>query len=54
MAKKKKPLIKFQCSECKRVNYFTNKPKGMVEEKLELKKFCKWCRKHTVHKEGKK
>ena len=53
MAKKKKPFIKLQCSACKRINYFTNKPKTM-EGKLELKKFCKWCRKHTVHKEGRK
>ncbi|PIY59156.1 50S ribosomal protein L33, partial [Candidatus Wolfebacteria bacterium CG_4_10_14_0_8_um_filter_39_64] len=21
--------------------------------KLELKKFCKWCKKHTLHKEAK-
>jgi len=54
MAKKKKPFIKLQCEVCKRINYFTNKPKIMVEEKLDLKKFCKWCRKHTLHKEGKK
>ncbi|MDP2910665.1 MAG: 50S ribosomal protein L33 [bacterium] len=53
MAKKKKPFTKLQCSVCKRINYFTNKPKTM-EGKLELKKFCKWCRKHTLHKEGKK
>jgi len=54
MAKKKKPIIKLQCSECKRINYHTYKSKQMVEEKLELKKFCKWCRKHVTHKEGKK
>ena len=24
------------------------------EKKLEMKKYCKWCRKHTIHKEGKK
>jgi len=54
MAKKKKPFIKLQCKECKEINYFTNKPKGMVDEKLELKKFCKRCRKHTPHKETKK
>ncbi|MBM3250798.1 MAG: 50S ribosomal protein L33 [Candidatus Nealsonbacteria bacterium] len=53
MAKKKKPFIKLQCSVCKRINYFTKKSKTM-EGKLELKKFCKWCRKHTIHKEGKK
>jgi len=53
----KKPFIKLQCSECKRINYYTHKSKGKTgagEKKLELKKFCKWCRKHTVHKETKK
>jgi len=54
MAKKKKPFLKLICSECKKINYFTKKSKGMIEEKLELNKFCKWCRKHTPHKEGKK
>ena len=54
MAVKKKPLVKLQCEACKRVNYFTHKTKATAEVKLELKKFCKWCRKHTVHKEGKK
>jgi len=54
MAKKKKPFTKLQCSVCKKINYFTRKSKGMAEEKLELKKFCKWCRRHTLHKEGRK
>ncbi len=53
MAKKKKILAKLQCQECKTTNYFTNKSRG-VEEKLEFKKFCKSCRKHTLHKELKK
>jgi large subunit ribosomal protein L33 len=51
---KKKPFSKMKCSECKRINYYTKKSKKMVEEKLELKKYCKWCRKHTLHKEAKK
>ncbi|MBZ9572955.1 50S ribosomal protein L33 [Patescibacteria group bacterium] len=50
---KKKAFIKLQCSECKRINYYTRKSKN-VEKKLELKKFCKFCRKHTLHKEMKK
>jgi len=53
MAKKKKPFVKLQCSECKQINYFTNKSRN-VEGKLELKKYCKNCRKHTLHKEAKK
>lgn len=51
--KKKKPLVKLQCSVCKRINYFTNKTK-QVEGKLEMKKHCRFCRKHTTHKESKK
>ncbi|MBZ9569493.1 50S ribosomal protein L33 [Patescibacteria group bacterium] len=50
----KKPFIKLKCQECKRINYFVHKSKGMTGKKLELKKFCKWCRKHTLHKEVKK
>lgn len=53
MAKKKQAMVKMQCKECKSINYFTNKTKA-VEEKLELKKHCKPCRKHTAHKEMKK
>ncbi len=54
MAKKKIPATKLRCQECKRVNYFTHKSKMPdKKEKLELKKFCKWCRKHTIHKEAK-
>ncbi|MDP3995719.1 MAG: 50S ribosomal protein L33 [bacterium] len=55
MATKKKPFIKLQCKDCKRVNYFVRKSKQVkVERKLELKKFCRWCKKNTLHKEGKK
>jgi large subunit ribosomal protein L33 len=50
----KKPFLKLQCQDCKRVNYYTRKSKQVGEKKLELKKFCKQCRKHTVHKESKK
>jgi len=53
MAKKKRVIVKLQCSECKNINYFTNKTK-QVEGKLEMKKHCKHCRKHTIHKEMKK
>ena len=47
-------LVKMQCSACKRINYWTRKNKKLVERKLDLKKYCKWCRKHTGHKETKK
>ena len=57
MATKRKAFVKLQCSECKRINYFVHKSKQLKqkgEKKLELKKFCKWCRKNTLHKETKK
>jgi len=50
----KKQFIKFQCSACKTTNYFIKKTKATAEKKLELKKFCSTCRKHTLHKESKK
>ncbi|MCD6284203.1 50S ribosomal protein L33, partial [bacterium] len=41
---------------CNRINYYVHKSQkaGESQKKLELKKFCKWCRKHTLHKEVKK
>ena len=47
-------LIKLQCSKCKRINYWSSKNKKLVTRKIELKKFCNWCRAQTVHKEAKK
>ncbi len=47
-------LIKMSCQDCKRVNYWSRKNKKGVERKIELKKFCKWCKKQTPHKETKK
>ena len=47
-------LIKLKCSVCNRVNYYTRKNKKLVERKIEMSKFCKWCRKHTAHKEAKR
>lgn len=46
-------LIKLECSVCKRVNYFSHKNKKTLKNRLELKKYCKWCKKHTAHKETK-
>jgi large subunit ribosomal protein L33 len=54
MATGKKSLIKLQCTGCKNINYFSRKTKKVGDKKLELKKYCKFERKHTVHKEGKK
>jgi large subunit ribosomal protein L33 len=45
--------INLDCGECKRKNYSKMKNKQKTTEKLQIKKFCRFCRKHTVHKEGK-
>ncbi len=56
MAKGKKgavELLALQCTECKRKNYTTQKNRRNVQAKLELKKYCKWCKSHVLHKETK-
>ena len=45
--------ITLRCSECKQRNYNTNKNKRNTTEKLELNKYCPFCRKHTLHTETK-
>jgi len=47
-------LIRFQCTDCKRYNYWSRKNIRKVERKLQYKKYCKWCKKHILHKEAKK
>ncbi|MBI3358508.1 MAG: 50S ribosomal protein L33 [Nitrospirae bacterium] len=46
-------IITMACPECKERNYSTTKNKKNDPERLELKKFCRRCRKHTPHKEVK-
>ncbi|EPR43737.1 50S ribosomal protein L33 [Desulfovibrio sp. X2] len=48
-----KVIIQMQCTECKRRNYSTTKNKKNTTGRLELKKYCPWDKKHTVHKESK-
>ena len=46
-------LLRLKCSVCKSANYYTTKNKKKVERKLAYQKFCKKCRKRTLHKEAK-
>jgi large subunit ribosomal protein L33 len=46
-------IIYLGCSDCKRRNYVTRKDKRKTPDKLQLKKFCRACGKHTLHKETK-
>ncbi|MEZ4549988.1 MAG: 50S ribosomal protein L33 [Desulfobacterales bacterium] len=45
--------VNLSCTECKRKNYSTTKNKRTKPEKLEFKKYCRFCKTHTVHKETK-
>ena len=42
--------ISLACTECKARNYKTTRSEGQL---VELKKFCKQCKKHTLHRETK-
>jgi large subunit ribosomal protein L33 len=46
-------IIQLQCSECKNRNYSKTKNKRTTTERLEMKKFCPFCRKHQPHRETK-
>ncbi|MDH4121189.1 MAG: 50S ribosomal protein L33 [Deltaproteobacteria bacterium] len=46
-------IIMLQCVECKRENYISARNKKKNPNKLEKKKYCRFERKHTVHKEAK-
>jgi large subunit ribosomal protein L33 len=45
--------ITLACSDCDRRNYTTTRNKKKQQNKLEIKKYCRFCRKHTTHKETK-
>ena len=41
------------CTECKQRNYDTTKNKQNCPDRIEMNKYCKFCKKHTLHKETK-
>ena len=43
--------VTLACENCKRRNYQTNKFKRNKPDRLELRKYCKWCGSHTAHRE---
>ncbi|MBI4643669.1 MAG: 50S ribosomal protein L33 [Deltaproteobacteria bacterium] len=46
-------IITLSCSECKRRNYTTTKNKRRTPDRLNFKKYCAFCRTHTLHRETK-
>jgi large subunit ribosomal protein L33 len=51
MASEKRIKVTLECTECKRRNYITKKNKVNDRERIEMKKYCRFERKHTVHRE---
>ena len=46
-------IVILACADCKRRNYNTTRNKRKTTDRLALKKYCRWCRKHTSHRETK-
>ena len=46
-------IITLACGECQRRNYTTTKNRRTHPERLDFKRYCRWCKKHTPHKETK-
>jgi len=45
--------ITLGCSECEERNYSQTKNKSLHPERVEYRKYCRRCRRHTMHKETK-
>ncbi len=43
--------VTLACNECKHRNYIKSKNKRLHPDRVEFRKFCPKCRKHTPHKE---
>jgi large subunit ribosomal protein L33 len=50
-ATEKRIAVTLECTQCKRRNYITQKNKVNDRERIEMKKYCRWERTHTLHKE---
>jgi len=51
MATDKRVQVTLECTECKRRNYITSKNRVEQRERIELKKYCRFDKSHTLHKE---
>ena len=50
---KMRTKITLACTECKNRNYNLTKDKKAHPDRMETKKYCRFCRTHTLHKETK-
>ena len=52
-AKERRVPVTLACSECKARNYKTTRSQEQGGKALEIKKYCKICKRHTLHRETK-
>ena len=46
-------FITLACEKCRQRNYNCTRNKKEHSDRLELKKYCRFCRSHTLHRETK-
>jgi large subunit ribosomal protein L33 len=51
MASGVRDVITLACTDCRRRNYQSSKSKRNTPDRVELKKYCRWCGRHTAHRE---
>ncbi|GIP41513.1 50S ribosomal protein L33 [Paenibacillus sp. J31TS4] len=44
-------IITLACLNCKQRNYTSNKNKRNNPDRMEMKKYCKFCNEQTLHRE---
>ncbi|BED92467.1 MAG: 50S ribosomal protein L33 [Candidatus Paraimprobicoccus trichonymphae] len=53
MATSSRIKITLACTKCNHRNYDTQKNKRNDPDRLEMNKYCNFCREHVAHKETK-
>ena len=53
MAAGQRNNVTLACVDCKNRNYITSKNKKNDPDRIEMMKYCKFCKDHTLHKETK-
>ncbi len=51
MATDRRVNVTLECTQCRRRNYITEKNRHNNRERIELRKYCRWCGRHTGHRE---
>ncbi len=53
VANSKRTKVTLACTECKQRNYDITKDKKTHPDRMETKKYCRFCQRHTMHRETK-